>query len=108
MHTGIQNPRVIDFVGYNPEADTVSIVMVEERKWVASEERLEELQHKVNNYLSFVLDGKFAKLYPEYKDKAIVFQLDCSWPLDPESSRFLQRVALGLADYGIAWRVKLL
>src|SRR5258705_12517505 len=99
MSAGIHNPGVIDFVGYNAEADTVSIVRVEERKWVASEERLLELQCKVNNYLSFVLDGQFAKLYPEYKDKAIIFQLDCSWPPDPESSRFLQRLALDLVDY---------
>jgi hypothetical protein len=103
---GVENSKVIDFVGYNPQTDKVTLAMVEERDWDGSEERLLELQTKINNYMSFVLDGQFAQAYPQYKDKEIEFQLNCSSPPDARTSTFLEQVKNALKQYDITWTMK--
>jgi hypothetical protein len=37
--TGVENPTVIDFVGYNSQTDKVTFAMVEERTWNGSEDK---------------------------------------------------------------------
>ena len=103
---GVENPNVVDFVGYNEQTPIVTLAMVEERSWNGSEERLMQLQTKINSYLSFVLDGQFAQNYPEYKSKQLAFQLNCALPPDDRSLRFLNEVKGALSEYGIDWVVK--
>jgi len=104
--SGVENPTVIDFVGYNPQTGTVTLAMVEERDWDGSEERLLQLQEKINNYLSFVLDGQFAQTYTDYKDKQLVFQLNCAFHPDAGTLTFLDQVKNALAQYQIDWVLK--
>lgn len=104
--TGVENPAVIDFIGYNPQTDKVTIAMIEERNWNGSEEQLQQLQEKINNYLSFVLDGQLARTYAEYKNKKVVFQLNCSFPPDARTHTFLEQVKNALGQYEIDWIVK--
>ena len=105
---GVQNPTVIDFVGHNSRTDQVTLAIVEERVWDGSEERLMQLQTKINNYLSFVLDGQFAQLYPDLRDKPLVFQLDSSFAPDANTYSFLDQVRNALTNYKIGWAVKVL
>ena len=103
---GVENPTVIDFVGHNSRTDQVTLAMVEERVWDGSEERLLQLQTKINNYLSFVLDGQFAQLYPDLRDKSLIFQLDCSFAPDANTYSFLNQVRNALTNHKIGWAVK--
>lgn len=104
--SGVENPAVIDFVGYNPQTGAVTLAMIEERDWDGSEERLLQLQEKVNNYLSFVLDGQFARTYSDYQNKQLVFQLNCTFPPDAGTLAFLDQVKNALAQYQIDWVLK--
>lgn len=103
---GVDNPTVIDFVGYNSQTDEVTLAIVEESRWDQSAERLLKLQAKINNYLSFVLDGQFASMYPEHSGKRIAFQLSCSSLPDTDTLRFLEKVEPVLTSYRIRWELK--
>ena len=106
--SGVENPTVIDFVGYNPQTDKVTLAMIEERNWDGSEEQLRQLQEKINNYLSFVLDGQLARAYADYKHKKVVFQLNCSFPPDTRTLTFLEQVKNALVQYDIEWVIKVI
>jgi len=106
--TGVENPTVIDFVGYNPQTDKVTLAMIEERNWDGSEEQLRQLQEKINNYLSFVLDGQLARAYADYKHKKVVFQLNCSFPPDAHTLTFLEQVKNARVQYDIEWVIKVI
>jgi hypothetical protein len=103
--TGVQVPNVIDFVGHNPQTDVVTLGMVEERGWDGSEERLLELEAKIQNYFSFIVDGQFAQMYPAYVGKPVEMKLFCSTPPDGEASRFIEHVTVKLAEYNIGFAV---
>ena len=95
----------IDFVGHHPESDVVTLGMVEERAWDGSEERLLELEAKVQNYFSFIVDGQFARMYPAYVGKPIEMKLFSLSLPDEETSRFIERVRLTLAEHHISFVV---
>ena len=77
---GITDPRVIDLISLDPEANEVVLLMLEERPWGTVSNQLEQLDDKYNSYVSYVLDGHLAKQYPQYADKAVRIQLDCASP----------------------------
>jgi len=106
--TGVENSTVIDFVGYDPKTENLTLAMIEERTWDGSEERLLQLQEKINNYLSFVLDGQLARTYADYKNKKVLFQLNCSFPPDDRTLGFLDQVKNALDQYHIGLVLKIL
>jgi hypothetical protein len=82
--------------------------MIEERNWNGSEEQLQQLQEKINNYLSFVLDGQLARTYADYRNKKVVFQLNCSFPPDDRTLGFLGQLKNALDEYHIGLVLKIL
>ena len=105
---GVETPTVIDFVGYDPKSEKLTLAMIEERNWDGSDERLLQLQEKINYYLSFVLDGQLSRTYPDYKNKQVVFQLNCSFPPDESTRTFLDQVKKALDQYDIGLVLKIL
>jgi hypothetical protein len=95
----------IDFLGHHPERDVVTLGMVEERAWDGSEERLCELEAKIQNYFSFIKDGQFAKMYPAYVGKPIEMKLFCLVLPDEETGRFIESVRSNLIEHGIEFVV---
>jgi hypothetical protein len=102
------NAAVIDLVTHDPASDEYALIMVETRPWDGSEERREELQDKINNYLSFALDGQMSKLYPASRGKPLRLQLDCASPLDPTTAEFIDQVSEQLRSEGIRFLVNLI
>lgn len=66
----VSEAEKIDFAGHHSKSDVVTLGMVEEREWNGSEEMLVELEAKIQNYFSFIVDGQFARMYPAYVGKA--------------------------------------
>jgi hypothetical protein len=81
---GVHNPRVIDLISLDPEANEVVLLMLEKRPWGTVPNQLEQLDDKYNSYVSYVLDGHLGKQYPQYADKAVRIQLDCASPPGPQ------------------------
>lgn len=77
LKRGVENPAVVDLIGFDAEAEEVVLTLIEERRWGASEEQLPQLQAKLNSYLDYVIDGFMVDDYPDYGDKPVRFELDC-------------------------------
>ncbi len=58
----------IDLITYSEQEKKVTLVMVEPRKWCSDSKMYEELNQKINNYLTFIEDGQ---LEEQYCDKEI-------------------------------------
>jgi hypothetical protein len=102
---GIQFPEVIDLATHDPKSDEFVLIMFEARTWDGSEERLGQLQKKVNNYLFFAMGGQIEKHYPHALDKPIRFQLDCHHEPDPKSKYFIDSIKTTLEKEGIKFVV---
>lgn len=85
----IENPNVIDAVIYDSEKDCVSLVLIHSGIWNENPSCLNLLKDKLGRYLQFLLDGQFNENYPQYLNKNVVFQLECTTAPSPEISIFL-------------------
>ncbi len=103
--SGVENPNTVDLVSHDPKTDEYALIMVETRAWDGSEERLQQLSEKIENYVSFALYGQMTKLYPEALGKPIRLQLDCESPPDPKTALFLEEVRRRLEEEGFRFVV---
>lgn len=101
----VEQAGVIDFVAHDPSGSVV-LVMVEGRDWDGSNERLFQLQEKINSYASFASDGQLTESYPELAGKPVRFELRCIGQPDPKTAGFLDMVREKLEAAGFAFRVK--
>ena len=95
----------IDLVAHHPESDLVTLGMVEERDWDGSDERLLELEAKIQTYFSFIVDGQFARMYPAYVGRPIEMKLFSSVLPDEKTTRFIEAVRSTLAEHHIGFVV---
>ena len=81
--------------------------MVEPRAWDGTEERIFQLQEKVNAYLSFALDGEMTDAFPHLAGKPVRLQLDCAVAPDPSVEQFVTAVRehIALQDMKFAVRI---
>lgn len=78
LKRGVENPAVVDLIGFDADAEEVVLTLIEERPWGVSEEQLPQLQAKLNSYLDYVIDGFMVDDYPDYGDKPVRFELECA------------------------------
>lgn len=107
-NVGVRNPEVIDLVTHDPKSDEFVLIMFEPRPWDGSQERLDALQKKVNNYIFFAMGGQLEKYYPQALDKSLRIQLDCHTPPDPKTQTFLDQIRLQFEKEGLKFVVNLL
>lgn len=83
---GIAYPEVIDLVTATKDGRCLLYIVQVDRM---DDEDLFALQDKINNYLTYALDGQLAKMYPQYSSapKAIKLQLG-SDPSDVQQKFF--------------------
>ena len=92
---------MIDLIVHSEKERTVTLVMVENRRWDSSEEQLFQLQEKLNAYLSFALDGEMEEVYPQLIGLPLRLKLECvMYPTD-EVIDLLQKVREQIAFQGI-------
>jgi hypothetical protein len=101
----VEDPNVIDFVAAEPSG-VVVLVMVEERDWDGSNERLYQLQEKINSYAAFACEGGLTEQYPELKGKPVRIELRCVRAPDPATAEFLDMVHDRLKEEGLGFNVK--
>jgi hypothetical protein len=80
---------------------TVDLHIVQDQAWTGSDEQITSLQHKINNYVSFALDGALTEKYPETEGKPwrIVIASQAGEP-DPRTMVVLDQRAPALREYG--------
>lgn len=106
--SGVANPKLIDVVTRDPKTDTYKLVLVEDRPWGADEDQLQQLQDKLNRYLSYALDGHLHKQYPSSIGRPIQIQLDCFHTPDRETEALLQEIEAAILSYGIRFSVRVI
>ncbi|MCC7013452.1 MAG: hypothetical protein IT454_12885 [Planctomycetes bacterium] len=104
---GVHDPTTIDLVSRRPDGALV-LVMVEQRPWVGSDQRLRELQDKVNAYLSFALDGQMQREFPGSSAQGLVLHLDCAQAPDETVRALLGPLRSALKPLGVSFEVQVL
>ena len=87
---GVRFPKVIDLIAFDQAQDEVVVTMLEDRPWGESEEQLDQLQDKFNNYADYILDGWLFSQYPQYLGKSCKIRIEGSQPPDSEQSKFFE------------------
>jgi uncharacterized protein DUF6572 len=98
----------IDVVAHDDATDEALLVMVEYRDWSKGGNLLEDLQEKLDCYLSYVLDGQLKEDYPHLAGKAVHIQLGTRHPPGERELEFLRQVAgrhLRPAGLTLSWKV---
>jgi hypothetical protein len=85
---GVRYPKVIDLIALDNEKDTVVVTMIEDRPWGESEEQLDQLQEKFNNYVDYILDGWLFSQFPQYVGKRCAIQIKGTHPPDAQQAKF--------------------
>ena len=94
---GITYPNVLDLVTMSD--DSCSLILVEER--ASREGDALALQEKLNNYLSYALDGGLAADYPESRGKRVNIRVDLYAAPHPFIVEFLARYRKTIASSGV-------
>jgi len=105
MPSGLEFAHVIDVVAFDAATGDVVLIMTETRPWDGSDERLYQLQEKVNAYLSFALDGEMAETYPDAAAKPVRLRLKCASEPDPRTLRFIGVIRKQIAFQHIPFEI---
>ncbi len=105
MPSGLEFAHVIDVIALDAATGETVLVMTETRPWDGSDERLYQLQEKVNAYLSFALDGEMAESYPDAAARPFRLRLKCSSAPDPRTLRFIEAIRKQIAYQHICFDV---
>jgi hypothetical protein len=100
----IQDPTSVDLVVARRDG-SVELSMFEERPWDGSDERLRELEEKVNAYLTFVLDGHMERQHPDIEANQITIRLDYLSRMDERTRSMLPSIEATLKEYGIDFAI---
>jgi hypothetical protein len=103
---GVHNPRVVDLIRLDREADAVELSMLETRAWAGGAAQLGELEAKFNAYLGYVQGGYLARDYPQYAGRRVRFRLECAEPPSGEAERMLAAMRGFAEREGIAFAVE--
>lgn len=101
MSAGVEHPTIIDAVAEDPSGQSFVLFIFETREWEGSQERLAQLQAKINNYLSFILDGQMERMYPKSKNKKRRIEVRSPHPLDARTGDFIARVQQQIQSYDV-------
>lgn len=106
--SGTGQPNVIDLVTHDPKSDAYALIMVQTSKWDDSQQQLDQLQAKINNYLHFALDGDLVRKYPQAAGRPVRIQLDCTTPPSVKTEEFLAPIEKAARKMGLRFVVNLL
>jgi hypothetical protein len=102
---GVDNPQVVDLVARSADGSLL-LVMVEHRPWDGSDERLQQLQDKVNAYLAFALDGELEREFPGHTAAGLTLLLRCIEAPDAMVRGLVPALRQALAPLGVRFEVQ--
>lgn len=104
----VEEKGTIDIVAHDTETDEALLVMVEYRDWSKDPNILDDLQEKLDGYLSYALDGQLQEDYPHLAGKKVHIQLGTKHPPGRRELDFLKKVAerhLRPAGLTLSWKI---
>ncbi len=104
---GVHNPRVVDLIRLDADADAVELLMLEQRPWGGNPEQLRQLEAKFNSYLGYVQTGQLARDYPQYAGRRVRFRLECASAPTGEAASMLSAMRDFAAGEGLDFAVEI-
>lgn len=101
---GIADTNTIDLVAQDTDG-TFLLIMVEDRRWGASDDHEAQLREKINTYAGYVLHGTLAQQYPETAAGSVSIRLDCLESPSGHFAHIVSHAATQLAAHGIGFQV---
>lgn len=95
----------VDLVTEDAQHEEIALILVETRRWEGSPEQLAQLKTKLNNYISFALEGEMLERFPEAKGKSLRIQFDCTSSLPTE---LVESIRTGLRQLNIGFSVNVI
>jgi hypothetical protein len=99
MKYGTDHPSQIDLIGLKDGVCRFTIVQVER----LNDERVLLLQEKLNNYLTYILDGQLAEEYPDRAELPKVVEVALQFPPEGVAIEFLSKVGEVFREKGIGF-----
>jgi hypothetical protein len=84
----------------------VVLAILESRPWDGSDERLRQLEDKLNSYFGYVLDGFLARDYPDYDGMPVCVRLDCVAEPGEAELPFMAAASRFCAAHGLRFAVQ--
>ncbi len=100
---GAEYPEVIDFI---TSKDNVCSLYIVQGMYLDDELTL-KLQEKINNYLTYVLDGQLEKEYPDMANMNKRIQIDLQFKPEGVAADFLEKVRPHIEKEGIEFNVQI-
>lgn len=91
----------VDIITFGDDVCTLHIVQSEE----LDDELTLLLQEKINNYLSFALDGQLFEEYPKSKGKELNIEITLKFPPTGLAAKFLDRSGPVVESEGLGFKV---
>lgn len=101
----IENAETVDLIAKDAGHGEVSLIMVEPRPWDGSEQQVDQLLAKLNNYVAFALEGELLEKMPEVEGRSLRVQLDCA---SPPPDELVETIRTGLAQHNIGFTVNVI
>jgi hypothetical protein len=81
------------------------LVLVESDPWDAEGRRLEALQERINDCVTFAVDGQMTRQFPATKGRRVVISVEYLAEPGPNEHRFFDIVREQLLEHGIELRL---
>jgi len=98
---GVENPKVVDLISVDPDADAVVLTMIERRPWGASDNQFQQIEEKINRYMGYALEGFLVAHHPQFEGKKVRISLECAEAPHGEAVLFVKAAAHAAADHGL-------
>lgn len=104
----IDQTNVVDAIGVDNATGDVVLTISDHLEWTGSDnEHLLLLQEKLNTYLSFVESGEILETYPNGKDRAVLIDVVCKYPLNQKAQGFYSQITSIVENAGMKFRHRL-
>jgi hypothetical protein len=108
MQTSLEQPEKIDLITFDQATSEYVLIVSATETWEDSDEEQVQLLQKINNYMTFVIDGQLSLHYPQTKGKAIRIQIDSATTIPPNINKLLTQAQKLLLQHDIKLCVNLL
>jgi hypothetical protein len=105
----IEQTKTVDAIGIDNATDNVVLTISDHIGWFEhTDTHLFLLQEKLNSYLSFIESGELVDVYPNAKNRKVVIDIVCKYPLDEQAQEFYQKIDQTVKSAGVELKYRLL
>lgn len=99
---GIQDSDKVDAVGFEMDADTVVLTMLDALDWGDAGYHIEKLEEKFDSYIHYISSGQLLSDFPRARNKIVRIDLISMHEIPPAGQTFLDAIVQSLLEMGVA------